>query len=172
MLHGLPSALRSENVGTYRASVVWKRREDEQFTNNRYSRAHEWLFDGGARVPASAAPSHVRLPFSDPTAVDPEEAYVAALSSCHMLFFLWLAAKHGFSVISYEDEAIGEMAQADDGREWIAKVRLRPKVAFDGEKRPSQADISSLHHVAHERCYLANSVKTEVLVETPAHPVS
>jgi organic hydroperoxide reductase OsmC/OhrA len=159
-------------VGTYRAAVVWKRREDEQFTNNRYSRAHEWLFDGGARVPASSAPSHVRPPFSDPAAVDPEEAYVAALSSCHMLFFLWLAAKRGFSVISYEDEPIGEMTEAEDGREWIGKVRLRPKVAFDGETRPSQADIGSLHHEAHERCYLANSVKTEVVVEAPAHPDS
>jgi organic hydroperoxide reductase OsmC/OhrA len=150
---------------TYRASVVWKRRDDEQFANNRYSRAHEWLFDGGARVPASASPSHVRLPFSDPAAVDPEEAYVAALSSCHMLFFLWLAARHGFSVISYEDEATGEMARSDDGREWIARVTLRPEVNFDGENRPSEAEIGVLHHEAHERCYLANSVKTEVVVE-------
>jgi organic hydroperoxide reductase OsmC/OhrA len=150
---------------TYRASVVWKRRDDEQFVDNRYSRAHEWLFDGGACVPASASPSHVRLPFSDPAAVDPEEAYVAALSSCHMLFFLWLAARHGFSVISYRDEATGEMARTEDGREWIARVTLRPEVIFDGEKTPSRAEIGVLHHESHERCYLANSVRTEVLVE-------
>jgi organic hydroperoxide reductase OsmC/OhrA len=152
-------------VGTYQASVVWRRSTDEQFTTNRYSRAHEWKFDGGARVRASASPSHVRMPFSDPAAVDPEEAFVAALSSCHMLFFLWLCAQRGFSVMSYEDDAIGEMAKADDGREWIAKVTLRPKVTFDGEKRPDPSDIESLHHESHERCYLANSVKTDIAIE-------
>lgn len=157
---------KEQEVATYRATVVWKRREDEEFSRGRYSRAHEWRFDGGARVPASASPSHVPSPYSDPSGVDPEEAYVASLSSCHMLFFLYLAGKRGLNVSSYQDEAIGEMAKEKDGREWLARVTLRPRVAFDGDVQPSREDLASLHHEAHELCYLANSVKSEVLVET------
>jgi organic hydroperoxide reductase OsmC/OhrA len=100
--------------------------------------------------------------------VDPEEAYVAALSSCHMLFFLHLAGKRGFAVAAYEDQAFGEMAKRDDGREWIARVTLRPDVTFAGGKSPSPADIERLHHEAHDLCFLANSVLTEVLVDRPA----
>jgi organic hydroperoxide reductase OsmC/OhrA len=155
-------------VGTYRATVTWRARDGEDFTRGRYSRAHEWQFDGGVRVPASAAPSHVPLPFAEPGAVDPEEAYVAALSSCHMLFFLHLAGKRGFAVAAYEDQAFGEMAKRDDGREWIARVTLRPDVTYAGGKSPSPADIERLHHDAHDLCFLANSVLTEVLVDRPA----
>ena len=155
-------------MGSYRATVIWKCRAGEDFTRGRYSRAHEWRFDGGVRLLASASPSHVPLPYADPTAVDPEEAFVAALSSCHMLFFLYLAGKRGLDVTAYEDEAVGEMAKAESGREWIACVTLRPMVTFQGERRPSRADLERLHHEAHELCYLANSVKSEVLVDIPS----
>jgi organic hydroperoxide reductase OsmC/OhrA len=150
---------------TYEAKVVWQRGSDEPFTLGRYSRAHDWLFDGGAHVRGSASPHSVRPPLSDPSAVDPEEAFVAALSSCHMLFFLWLAAQRGFAVISYEDRAVGVMNKDANGREWVAQVTLRPDVAFDGPQRPSPAQVETLHHDSHERCYIANSVKTDVRVE-------
>jgi organic hydroperoxide reductase OsmC/OhrA len=111
-------------------------------------------------------------PLSDPSAVDPEEALVAALSSCHMLFFLWLAARRGFAVVSYEDAAVGIMRKEADGREWLAQVTLRPDVVFDGPRRPSRADVAALHHESHNRCYIANSVKSEVLVEDRAQGTS
>jgi organic hydroperoxide reductase OsmC/OhrA len=153
---------------TYEATVKWERGADEPFTDQRYSRRHRWLFDGGAEVLASSSPHSVRVPFSDPAAVDPEEALVAALSSCHMLFFLWFAARRGFAVASYTDKAIGEMAREPDGKEWIKRVSLRPEVVFDGEKRPSEADVDEMHHVSHEACYIANTVKSEVVVEGKA----
>ena len=159
-------------MGTYVAKVVWRRGTDEPFSDGRYSRAHDWLFDGGARVRGSAAPHTVRPPLSDPSAVDPEEALVAALSSCHMLFFLWLAAQRGFAVVSYEDSAIGIMGKGTDGREWVSRVTLRPNVVFDGGQRPSRAEVEALHHESHDRCYIANSVRTEVLVEGRAHGTS
>lgn len=155
-------------AGTYVATVVWRCGEGEHFPDHRYSRAHDWLFDGGARVRASASPRTVSPPLSDPSAVDPEEALVAALSSCHMLFFLWLAAQRGFSVLSYEDAASGTMSQGPDGREWITGVTLQPKVIFDGQKRPTKADVDALHDESHERCYIANSVRTEIVVQARA----
>jgi len=155
-------------MSTYEATIVWRRGKDEHFVGNRYSRRHEWLFDGGARIRASAAPSHVRPPYSDQSAIDPEEALVAALSSCHMLFFLWLSAQRGFAVLSYEDCAIGVRSEGSDGREWVTKVTLRPRIVFDGDKRPSTAEVDTLHHDSHESCYIANSVKTQVLVEGDA----
>jgi organic hydroperoxide reductase OsmC/OhrA len=150
------------------ATVVWRRWAGEGFTDNRYSRAHEWIFDGGTRVRASASPDNVRPPYSDPSAVDPEEALVAALSSCHMFFFLWLSAQQGFAVLSYEDTAVGIMSEGGDGREWMTKVTLRPRLVFDGDKRPSAAEVEALHHQSHQKCYIANSVKTQVLVEGQA----
>lgn len=147
----------------YIATVEWRRGSDEAFTDNRYSRGHSWSFDGGITVPASSAPSSVRLPFSREDAVDPEEAFVAALSSCHMLTFLYLAAKAGFVVESYRDEASGEMTPNEAGRLWVSSVMLAPAIAF-GAKQPSAAELDALHHEAHEQCYLANSVKTAVTV--------
>ena len=159
-------------MGTYVAKVVWQRGADEPFMNGRYSRAHDWLFDGGARVRGSASPNTVPPPLSDPSAVDPEEAFVAALSSCHMLFFLWLAAQRGFAVVSYEDSAVGIMSKEADGREWVSQVTLRPNVVFDGGQRPNRDEVEALHHQSHDRCYIANSVRTEVLVEGRAHGTS
>jgi organic hydroperoxide reductase OsmC/OhrA len=148
----------------YKATVSWMR-GDAVFTDNRYSRGHTWSFDGGVTVPASSSPSVVRLPLSRADAVDPEEAFVASLSSCHMLFFLSFAAKRGFVVDAYNDEAVGVMGKNAHGKMYVAKVTLRPRVAFSGAKRPSDADIAEMHHRSHEECFIANSVLTEVAVE-------
>lgn len=155
-------------MASYEATVRWRRRPDERFVDGHYSRAHEWQFDGGAHVHASASPHVVRAPFSDPSGVDPEEAFVAALASCHMLFFLAFAAKHGFAITAYEDNAVGVMLKTSDGREWMTKATLRPRVVFTGDKRPIAEEVDALHHQAHEACYIANSVKTEVVIEGQA----
>jgi len=155
-------------LASYEATVRWRRRPDERFVDGHYSRAHGWQFDGGAHVHASASPHVVRAPFSDPSGVDPEEAFVAALASCHMLFFLAFAAKHGFAITAYEDNAVGVMLKTSDGREWMTKATLRPRVVFTGDKRPIAEEVDALHHQAHEACYIANSVKTEVVIEGQA----
>jgi len=144
--------------------VSWER-NGATFTDNRYSRGHRWRFDGGVEVPASASPHVVPLPMSVAAAVDPEEAFVAALSSCHMLWFLSLAAKQGFVVERYLDEAVGIMAKDGDGRLAMTEVTLRPQVAFTADRRPSGSDHAALHHEAHELCFIANSVKTQVRCE-------
>jgi organic hydroperoxide reductase OsmC/OhrA len=149
---------------SYTATVEWVR-EGAVFTDKRYSRGHRWLFDGGIEVPASSSPLHVRVPFSREDAVDPEEAFVAALSSCHMLFFLDFAARSGFLVDSYRDEAVGTMGRNEQGAEYVAEVRLRPEIAFVGERRPSNAEIADLHHRSHAACYLANSVHTAIVID-------
>lgn len=149
----------------YRATVQWRREAGATFTDQRYSRAHSWSFDGGTTVPASSSPLSVRLPYSVAEAVDPEEALVAALSSCHMLTFLYVAAKQGFVVDRYEDEAVGEMTKNEKGRLWVSKVTLAPAITFAGEKRPTPQELGELHHLAHDECYIANSVKSEVVVQ-------
>ena len=145
------------------ATVEWAR-GDQAFADNRYARAHDWIFDGGAVVRGSSAPTSVPLPMSDPAAVDPEEAFVAALSSCHMLFFLAFAARAGFVIDRYRDTAIGVLARDDRGKTAMTVVTLRPDVAFSGSA-PDAAALADLHHRAHEACYIANSVRTEVRVE-------
>lgn len=151
-------------MAEYTAVVMWQR-HGELFSGGRYSRAHEWQFDGGAVVRASASPLHVPLPGSDPAGVDPEEAFVASLSSCHMLWFLAVAAKRGFTVDSYRDDAVGYMEKDLEGRLWIARVTLRPAIAFSGERLPGREEIENMHHAAHEECYIANSVRTIVTVD-------
>ena len=147
------------------ATIEWSR-GDQPFLDKRYARAHDWRFDGGAEVRGSSAPSDlVPAPLSDPAAVDPEEALVAALSSCHMLFFLAFAAKGGFTVDSYRDEAVGVLGRDERGKTSITSVALRPAVAFSGENRPDVAAIDALHHRAHEACYIANSIWAEVTIE-------
>ena len=147
----------------YRATVTWKR-NGAAFTDHRYSREHVWRFDGGLEVPASPSPSNVRPPYSREDAVDPEEGFVAALSSCHMLFFLSFAAKAGFVVDAYEDRALGIMKKNARGKLFVSKVTLDPRLAFSGDKRPSPDEIAELHHRSHEECFIANSVLTEVVV--------
>ena len=144
------------------ATIEWTR-GDQAFADRKYSRAHVWTFDGGAVVPGSSSPLAVRVPFSDPAAVDPEEAMIASLSSCHMLWFLDFAARAGLVVDSYRDEAVGEMDRNAAGHGWLARVTLNPATRFVG-RQPDQAELDHLHHQAHEHCDMANSVKTEITV--------
>lgn len=150
-------------MASYTATVVWER-DSARFADNRYSRAHVWRFDGGAEVPAAASPHAVPPSLTDPAGVDPEEAFVASLSSCHMLWFLSVAAKRGFVVERYEDEAEGVMAEDDAGRIAITEVTLRPRVVYAPEATPNADEDRTLHHAAHEKCFIANSVRTEVRV--------
>ena len=151
-------------MSIYTANIRWNRTGDGDFAKGQYSRAHEWSFDGGITVPASSSPLSVRLPYSVAEAVDPEEALVAALASCHMLTFLYVAAKQGFVIDAYADDAVGEMTKNERGKLWVSKVTLSPKITFTGDKRPSPEQLDELHHLAHEECYIANSVKSEVVV--------
>lgn len=149
------------------AEVTWER-GDAVFTDNRYPRRHAWRFDGGAEVPASSSPHSVRVPFSDPAAVDPEEAFVASLSSCHMLWFLSIAAQRGFRVDRYRDAAVGTMAPNAAGRMAITVVTLRPAVDFSGDRLPTADELHAMHHEAHEACFIASSVSSEVRCEPAA----
>lgn len=151
-------------MAEYTSVIVWDR-NGAAFIDNRYSRAHRWLFDGGVEVPASASPHVVPVPQSVAAAVDPEEAFVASLSSCHMLWFLSIAAKRGFLVDSYRDEAVGIMTKDAGGKMAMTVVTLRPEVVFGGERQPPRDDLDAMHHAAHEQCFIANSVKTEVRCE-------
>ena len=152
----------------YTSTIRWER-GTQPFLDNRYSRAHVWRFDGGTEIPASSSPSVVPLPMSRADAVDPEEAFVASLSSCHMLWFLSLAAKRKFIVDSYEDQAEGLMEKNAEGKLAMTKVTLRPLVVFSGAIVPDKTHLAALHHSAHEQCFIANSVRSEVVVE-PRHP--
>jgi organic hydroperoxide reductase OsmC/OhrA len=151
-------------MSSYTATVRWSRNGAEGFAKGQYSRAHEWTFDGGAVVPASASPHVVPLPWSDEGGVDPEEAFIASLSSCHMLFFLDFARRGGFVVESYVDEAEGVLGKRTDGKMAMTRVTLRPQVNWAGDA-PDDASIRDLHHRAHEACFIANSVTTDVRVE-------
>lgn len=148
-------------MDTYTAEVVWLR-GDQNFCDNKFSRRHLLRFDGGVEVQGSSSPHVVPVPYSAINTVDPEEAFVASLSSCHMLWFLSLAAKHGFIVDEYHDNAEGIMAKNPQGKLFVSQVTLRPSVRFSGNTMPSARKIKALHHLAHEECFIANSVKTEV----------
>lgn len=150
-------------MSEHSATILWQR-NGATFTDNRYNRAHQWKFDGGAVVPGSSSPHSVRVPLSDASAVDPEEAFVASLSSCHMLWFLAIAAKRGFVVDSYEDQAIGILSKNAQGKFAMQVVTLRPQALFVG-KQPSDEELDGLHHQAHEECFIATSVKSEVRCE-------
>lgn len=152
-------------MANYTANISWGRKPEEVFSDGKFSRAHAWAFDGGAKVPASASPHVVRPPLSDPAGVDPEEALVASLSSCHMLFFLEFARQKGFVVDSYVDEAAGTVGKGADGRTRMLKIVLKPKIAFGGDKRPWAADVEAIHHRAHEFCYIANTLNCEFGLE-------
>ena len=150
-------------MSRYSARIEWAR-GGEPFLDNRYSRRHRWRFDG-AEVIGSSSPDVVPPPMSEPNAVDPEEAFVASLASCHMLWFLSLAARGRFRVDRYVDDAEGLMEKNAEGRLAITRVTLRPAVEFSGEKLPTREELDGLHHEAHERCFIANSVKTDVRCE-------
>jgi len=146
------------------ALIQWNAGEHD-FLGKRYSRAHTWTFDGGAVVPASSSPHVVALPMSDATAVDPEEAFVAALASCHMLWFLDIASRAGYAVQSYQDAADGRMGRNAAGKWVVDVVTLRPRTRFAGARVPDAAALAALHHQAHEECFLANSVRCEIRCE-------
>src|SRR6266705_5497110 len=148
-------------MSEYKATIKWQRTSPD-FLKGKYSREHTWTFDGGVTVPASSSPSVVPVPYSNPAHVDPEEAFVASISSCHMLTFVYLAGKRGFQMDSYEDEAVGVLTKNEKGAPWVSLVTLHPKIIYSGGKQPSAADEKQLHHLAHEQCYIANSIKTEV----------
>jgi len=148
----------------YSAEIIWQR-GDAVFSDNRYSRRHLWRFDGGLEVPASSAPQSVPVPMSDPSAVDPEEAFIASLSSCHMLWFLAIAGKRKFRVDRYRDQASGILEKNPAGKLWVSVVTLHPEVQFSGELLPTPQQIEDMHHSAHAECYIANSVSSQVRVE-------
>lgn len=148
----------------YEAEVIWQR-AGQPFLDNRYSRRHLLRFDGGLEIPGSSSPHVVPIPMSDAAAVDPEEAFVASLSSCHMLWFLSIAVKNKFRVDAYRDQAIGVMARDERGKLAITTVTLRPEVSFSGVPMPTRAEIAAMHHEAHDECFIANSVRTEVRCE-------
>jgi len=150
-------------MSEYRAIIRWKC-SGPDFLKGRFSRDHTWTFDGGVVVPASASPSVVPAPMSNPANVDPEEAFVAAVSSCHMLTFIYLAGRSQFQVDSYEYEAVGVMSKNEKGVPWVSAITLHPKIVYGGARQPTPAELESLHHKAHEQCYIAASIKTQVSV--------
>ena len=152
-------------MSTYTATIRWTRTGEGDFTKGQYSRAHEWAFDGGATVPASASPENVPPGTADEAGVDPEEAFVASLSSCHMLFFLDFARRAGFVVEEYVDEADGVLEKRSDGKIAMTRVTLRPRITWSGGA-PDAATVADLHHRSHEACFIANSVNTEVTVQS------
>lgn len=150
-------------MSTHDATIRWQLANGEAFTDNRYSRTHTWGFDGGALVTASASPSIVPLPMSSAEAVDPEEAFVASVASCHMLWFLSIAAKRGFLVTAYTDAARGSMARNASGKLAITRIDLSPAAMFGGDRLPSEDEIVAMHHAAHEECFIASSILAEVV---------
>lgn len=148
-------------MAEYKATIIWER-GNQLFIDNRYSRAHKWKFDEGVEIQASSSPHIVPLPYSNAVAIDPEEAFIASLSSCHMLWFLSIAAKRNFCIDSYTDEARGIMGKDDSGRHFIANVILQPKALFSGNHLPAENELILMHHEAHKECFIANSVKTNV----------
>jgi len=155
-------------MSEHKAMIAWKR-SGPDFRAGRYSREHTWRFDGGVEVPASASPSVVPAPWSKAANVDPEEAFVASVASCHMLWWLDLAAKAGFDVEDYADEAVGTMARNEAGVPWVGTVVLHPRIRY-GARGPTPAEEAQLHERAHAHCFIANSIKTRVTVQSAAEP--
>ena len=148
-------------MSTHTATLRWNQDEGDHFSLGRYTRVHEIAFDGGTTIQASGAPGNVPAQFSAESAVDPEEMFVPSIASCHMLWFLDFARRAKVEILSYEDHAEGVLEKGADGRSWISRVTLRPKVEVSGD----DAGLEGLHHQAHEACFIANSVKTEITVE-------
>jgi organic hydroperoxide reductase OsmC/OhrA len=150
-------------MSEHKATIRWTR-TGEEFLKGKFPRAHTWTFDGGLDIPASSSPAAVPAPYSNPANVDPEEAFVASISSCHMMTYLWAAYRSGFVIDSYEDEAVGVLTKNEKGIPWVSVVTLHPQIAYSGEKIPTAEDIERLHHQAHDNCFIANSVKTEIKI--------
>ena len=161
------STERKHEMSEHKAIIKWTHSQGE-FLKGTYSREHIWTFDGGVTIPASPSPAAVRPPFSNPANVDPEEAFVASISSCHMLTYLYVASRRGFELASYEDEAVGVMTKNERGIPWVSSVVLRPRIVYTGAKIPTREEEDQMHHAAHEQCFIANSVNTDIKVETGA----
>jgi organic hydroperoxide reductase OsmC/OhrA len=153
-------------MSEHKATVRWSL-TDGDFLKGRYSRVHAWILDGGAAIAASPSPSVVPVPYSDPALIDPEEAFVASIASCHMLTFLFLASKQGFVIHSYQDDAVGTMTKNEQGVPWVSSVVLHPHIHYDGTA-PTAEQEAKLHDAAHHGCFIANSVKTTITVVPPA----
>lgn len=152
-------------MSEHRALIEWTTAASAaDFVKGRYGREHRWTFDGGVVVEASASPSVVPAPWSSADRVDPEESFVASIASCHMLTFLYVAAKAGFAISHYRDDAVGVMTRNAAGAMWVSRVTLAPRIAFAGDRHPSPDELAQLHHAAHDECFIANSVKTEIVV--------
>ncbi|BCL69259.1 peroxiredoxin [Vibrio nigripulchritudo] len=151
---------------THRATVHWQKLPEQPFTDSQFSRVHTWEFDGGVCIPASPSPEILPPPLSDESAVDPEEAYIATLSSCHMMAFLAIAAKRKYVVEQYRDTAQGVLSENENGKLWVSKVCLCPDVQFSGDKIPSPEQVQKLHKLAHKNCFIANSVKTAIEISS------
>ncbi len=151
-------------MSEHKATITWER-SGPDFFRGKFSRGHTWSFDGGITLPASASPFVVPAPYSNPAGVDPEEAFVASVSSCHMMTFVFLASRQGIQVDSYRDEAVGMLTKGDNGVPWVSRITLRPAIAFGGTAIPDADAVDRLHHLAHGQCFIANSVKTEIVVE-------
>ncbi len=150
----------------YTAKLTWEKQPDEEFEKGRYSRVHQWVFDGGMKIAASSSPGVVPVPMSDASLIDPEEAFLASLSSCHLLFFLSIAAKKKLIVEKYEDHVQGTMGKNSEGKISMLTITLNPLIAFSGNNIPSQETIRQIHELAHDSCYIANSVKTKIEIIT------
>jgi organic hydroperoxide reductase OsmC/OhrA len=153
-------------MSIHAATIRWENTGPDML-RRQYSRAHSWQFDGGIRIPASPSPQVVPEPWSDPAGVDPEEAFVASVASCHMLWFLHVLIDAGYSASSYEDHATGEMTRNAAGKYWISRITLRPVLQWDGSQSPSPEVLGQLHHRAHEKCFIAQSIRTEIVILSP-----
>ena len=151
-------------MGTYRATSEWSLKDSEDFAAGRYSRGHVIVFGSGFEAPGTASHQIVGNRWSVAGAVDPEEMLVGAINTCHMLSFLHIAREAGFVITTYRDEAVGVMEKRENGEMWVSKVTLHPEVTYEG-RQPTPADCEQLHHAAHQICFIANSVKTEIVVE-------
>jgi len=156
-----------DGMSEHRATITWTHTRGD-FLKGTYSREHTWSFDGGATVAAAPAPSSVPKIYGNEANVDPEEAFVASIASCHMLTYLFVAYRAGFEVASYHDDAVGVMTKDERGIPWVSSVVLRPRIVYGGSKQPTREDEERLHHAAHDGCYIANSVKTEITVASLA----
>ncbi|HWF19585.1 MAG TPA: OsmC family protein [Verrucomicrobiae bacterium] len=151
-------------MSEHKATIQWQRGSAD-FLSGKYSREHTWTFDGGVTVAASASPAVVPVPYANPANVDPEEAFVASVSSCHMLTFIYLAQQQGIQIETYCDNAVGHMTKNEKGVPWVSSIELHPQIIYGGPKLPSPTEEEHLHHLAHDQCFIANSIKTEVTVK-------
>lgn len=145
------------------ATIKWQRNQ-AKFTDNKYSREHLWQFDGGTKIPASSSPQVVPVPHSNPNYIDPEEAFIASIASCHMLWFLAIAANQEFTIESYLDRAVGLMSQNKDGKLAMTQITLSPTIVFSADNLPTTKQVEKMHQEAHQNCFLANSIKTEIII--------